>query len=101
MKNALEDLVRATHQALLRSQPQFCSCEKCRDDVMALALNQTRPRYIAGDSLGSALTRVLLEQDQAKAEIAVVVYDSMRRVAANPRHEGETVGGSSAAAGGA
>lgn len=86
MKNALEDLVRSTYESLLARHPEYCTCEKCRDDVLALALNQSRPRYTVGDPLGAALTRVALEQDQTRAEVAVVVFDAMRRVAANPRH---------------
>jgi len=87
MKNALEEVVKSSHEQLLRSHPEFCTCEKCRDDVSTLALNHLRPRYVVGDPLGAAITRVLLEQDQAKTEVTVAVYDAMRRVAANPRHE--------------
>ncbi len=87
MKNALEEVVHLSHEQLLRSHPEFCACEKCRDDVATLALNHLRPRYVVGDPLGAAITRVLLEQDQAKTEITIAVFDAMKKVDANPRHE--------------
>ena len=86
MINALEELVRATHEQLLEKYPQFCACARCRDDVSSFALNQAKPRYVVGDPLGAAVTRVALSQDAAKAEISVLVYDAMRKVAERPRH---------------
>ena len=98
MQNALEEVVRTVHEQLLRSHPEFCACEKCRDDVLTLALNQLKPRYVVGDPLGAAITRVLLEQDQAKTEATIAVFDAMKRVAANPRHApGRVVPGSGSA----
>ena len=87
MKNALEEVVRSSHEQMLRTHAEYCSCEKCKDDVSTLALNHLRPRYVVGDPLGAAITRVLLEQDQAKTEITIAVFDAMRRVAGNPRHD--------------
>ena len=87
MQNALEEVVRSIHDQLLRSHAEFCDCVKCRDDVATLALNHLRPRYVVGDPLGAAITRVLLEQDQAKTEVTIAVFDAMKRVDANPRHE--------------
>lgn len=92
MKNALEELVRTTHEQLLQKYSEFCACARCKDDVTLLALNQARPRYVVGDPLGAAVTRVALSQDSAKAEIAVLVYDAMRKVAERPRHTGANPG---------
>lgn len=86
MINALEDAVRAAYDSLRPSHPEFCSCDRCRDNVITYALNQARPRYIVGDALGSAITRVTLSGDQAQAELAVIVLDAMRRIARKPHH---------------
>lgn len=88
MVNALEETVRTVYASLLKAQPEFCSCERCQDDVITLALNHVKPRYVVGDPLGAAVTRVSLSQDAARAEIAVIVFDAMRRVAESPRHTG-------------
>ena len=93
MKNALEGPLRSLYADLQRSNPQFFACPQCQDDVMALALNNTRPRYVSGNPpLGEVVTGVQLSYDQARAELTVLLYDAMRRVAASPRHDGESGG---------
>jgi competence protein ComFB len=86
MINALEEVIRDVYGSLRESHPDFCTCERCQDDVMTLALNHTRPRYVQADGLGAAVTRVALSTDAARTEITVIVFDAMRRIAANPRH---------------
>ena len=89
MKNALEGAVRSIHRELMKKHPEFCTCERCEDDVMALALNQTKPRYVSENaSIGSIVTGVHLSYDQLRAELTVLVFDAMRRVAKSPRHDG-------------
>jgi competence protein ComFB len=88
MKNALEGAVRSIHRELMKKHPEFCTCERCEDDVMALALNQTKPRYVSENaSMGSIVTGVHLSYDQLRAELTVLVFDAMRRVAKSPRHD--------------
>ena len=86
MKNALEELVLDVYRQLKARHEEFCSCERCHDDVIAQTLNKARPRYIGGSPLGAAVTRVSLSGDQARAEISVLVFEAMRRVNQNPRH---------------
>jgi competence protein ComFB len=88
MKNALEGPLRSIYADLRRKNPQFCDCAQCQDDVLALALNNTKPRYVSGNPpLGEVVTGVQLSLDQARAELTVLLFDAMRRVAASPRHE--------------
>lgn len=94
MLNALEEAVRATYESLRSAEPAFCGCARCRDDVMTLVLNQARPRYVVGDPLGAAVTRVALDRRQMRAELSVIVLDAMRRVAESPHHSREVDGGS-------
>lgn len=86
MINVLEEAVANTYSDLRSREPQFCACAHCQDDVVTMALNKIRPRYVTAMSLGAAVTRVAMEQDAARAEVAVIVFDAMRRVAASPRH---------------
>jgi competence protein ComFB len=88
VQNILEEAVRGTYDSLLATNPHHCGCTKCREDVIALALNQTRARYVVGNALGAALTRVALSGNQMQAELSVLVLDAMRRVDRAPRHQG-------------
>jgi competence protein ComFB len=85
MKSPLERVVRELHANLTELHPEFCSCEQCADDVVALVMNQTRPRYTT-TGLGWAVEAADLETDQVRAELSVLVFDAMHRVAEQPRH---------------
>ena len=85
MKNPLERTVREIHQELCATHTEFCSCVKCADDVAALVMNQTRPRYTT-TGLGWAVENAELSSNQTRAELSVLVYEAMRRVAEEPRH---------------
>lgn len=93
MINALEEVVRNTFRALRERDATYCPCQRCEDDVLTLAMNNVRPRYVGDLPLGAAVTRVALSQDGAKAEIAVVVLEAMRRVAKEPRHDAAAASG--------
>ena len=93
MKNLLEGAVREIYAELRRQNPEMCDCAVCQEDVLAFALNNTRPRYGGGSDTGHALISVDLQKDQTRAAIAVIVLDGMRRVAANPRHAARRASG--------
>jgi competence protein ComFB len=87
VKNVSEKAVRTVYESLRTRHAEFCACPRCQEDVLTLAMNHTRPRYVSGEStLGEVVTGVHLTYDQMRAELTVIVYDAMRRVAANPRH---------------
>lgn len=85
MRSPLERAVRDVHAKLTGTHPQFCACEQCADDVVALVMNQTRPRYTT-TGLGWAVEAADLDTDQVRAELSVLVFDAMHRVAEQPRH---------------
>ena len=85
MRTPLERVVRELHATLVSQHAEFCSCEQCTDDVAAMVMNQTRPRYTT-TGLGWAVEAASLDTDQARAELSVLVFDAMRRVAEQPRH---------------
>jgi competence protein ComFB len=87
MQNMLEGVLRGIRDDVLARHKQYCTCQQCLDDVLALALNHCRPKYVSGNRpMGNALTAVQVALDQSRAELTVVVFDAIRHVAANPRH---------------
>jgi hypothetical protein len=89
MLNILEAAARDAYDEIRSAEPGFCGCQRCRDDVQALVLNQAHPRYVVGDPLGEAVTRAALSRRQLKVELTVIVLEAMRRVAASPHHSRE------------
>ena len=85
MKSPLERTVREIHAKLTETHAEFCSCAQCADDVAAMVMNQTRPRYTT-TGLGWAVENADLDSDQTRAALSVLIFDAMRRVAEQPRH---------------
>ena len=86
MRSPLERVVREVHVKLASRHAAFCSCEQCADDVVALVMNQTKPRYTT-TGLGWAIEAADLDTDQVRAELSVLVFEAMHRVAEQPRHD--------------
>jgi len=87
MQNVLEEVVASLVDELRAPRRDVCACARCRDDVITLALNHVRPRYVsAAPAVGAAVTRVELGRDQTRAQLVVIVLDAIERVANNPRH---------------
>ena len=89
MRNLLEDAVRELHRELVERNAGFCDCPRCTDDVLALVMNHTRPRY-ATSTRGVALSNLDIRGDQTRAELSVLVLEAMRVVAQHPRHTPST-----------
>lgn len=84
-KNYMEDVVVSVYQEFLNSNPDYCRCDLCRADVIALALRQLRGLYAVTDE-GEIFVKVSCEDRQIRADVLVVIIDSARKVAQNPRH---------------
>ena len=93
MANVAEDCLRVRNvneERVLRavghyvdSGMAYCSCAECALDLLALALNQTPPRYVANEVLMDLYgdrDGVLTDTD-----IRQTVLNAATRVASNPR----------------
>jgi competence protein ComFB len=85
MRSPLERAVRDVHAKLTEAHTEFCACEQCADDVVAMVMNQIRPRYTT-TGLGYAVESADLDTDQVRAQLSVLVFEAMNRVAEQPRH---------------
>lgn len=54
---AVKELLPDVLEKYSKNYPGLCTCEKCLEDVMAIALNRLPPRYVSTDK-GSILTQV-------------------------------------------
>jgi competence protein ComFB len=84
LKNHMEDVVAKLTDKYMKDA-DACHCEKCRLDVMALALNELPPAYIVtqrGELFASIDSTYL--QNQVDVEMAVLKAIDMVRE--NPKH---------------
>ena len=85
LKNYMEVIVAAIADRLI---PEFgmCSCEKCRLDVIAHALNQLPPHYVVSEK-GALLASADVLAMQKSTDVLSTVLISIRLVDASPRHD--------------
>ena len=85
-------LVNITEQAVdllidqVMQAEHSCMCQKCRLDVMALALNTLPPKYVATEH-GSTYETFRMSMMQNRVDIYQAIFEAIQHVKAHPRHE--------------
>ncbi|NLM38025.1 MAG: late competence development ComFB family protein [Firmicutes bacterium] len=87
MKNFREDVVLEALDKALQANPSFCRCQKCRQDVILLALSKIKGRY-ASSPVGEIFARVEQSDRQVRTDALLAVMQALEQVAVNPRHDG-------------
>ncbi|MBO8128014.1 MAG: late competence development ComFB family protein [Peptococcaceae bacterium] len=89
LKNYTEVIVAEMLEEVLdelkKRMPDLCTCERCREDIMALALNRLSPRYVVRDE-GEIYTKVNMDQLGGKAEVVTAILHGCEVVKNQPRH---------------
>lgn len=63
----------------------FCPCERCRLDTIALSLNQLPPRYVVTGK-GDSYSRAEMLELQKGVDILSIVINAVKMVRSKPRH---------------
>lgn len=84
--NLMEDLLLEVLDKTLEDIPDFCKCNYCRNDIIALVLNNMQPKYVATDK-GYVYSRAEYLTFQAKTDIVKQITNAVEIVRKNPRHD--------------
>lgn len=84
--NIMEKLVWDNLDVVLKRKAGACSCETCRADIAALALNRLKPKYVA-TSKGEIISKANYLENQVYLTIIVALTEAVEIVTANPRHK--------------
>ncbi|MDI6740823.1 MAG: late competence development ComFB family protein [Candidatus Edwardsbacteria bacterium] len=85
LTNYMEFIVKQELQAVLDTRPDVCQCRTCQLDIMAFALNQLPPHYVASEG-GHIHTMVNISSPQLKTQVLVAIVNAINAVAKHPRH---------------
>ena len=85
LKNYMEVCVSDMLPAVTKFMDN-CKCEKCNMDIMAYALNNLPPKYVATRK-GHLYTKLEVMHSQFDADIITALTNGAKLVANNPRHE--------------
>ena len=83
--NIYEDVVFLLVDEVIASEGG-CTCERCRSDVMAIALNSLKPVYVVSES-GKAYMSNRTQLNQAKVDAYRAVLRAVNMVKQNPCHD--------------
>lgn len=82
--NCKELMVKECVENLLKDS-KGCKCEKCKRDIIALALNNLKPCYVT-TKLGEVMTKIKSTEQQEETNIIVEVTKAIKIVQKNPQH---------------
>ncbi len=83
-RNVMETLVEAKVDRLWANHTG-CTCGLCREDVIALALNNLPPQYVVSHA-GALFVKVAQLENAREVEITRQVATAMKVIGASPRH---------------
>jgi competence protein ComFB len=84
IKNYMEDVVKQLIDEIMKDL-NFCSCDKCRLDILAIALNDLPPKYIVTEK-GELYTKISALRQQFEVDVISALTKAAILVKRNPRH---------------
>jgi competence protein ComFB len=84
IKNYMEDVVKQMIDEVLEDM-NFCSCDKCRMDILAIALNDLPPKYIVTNK-GELFTKINALKQQFEVDVISSLTKAAILVKRKPRH---------------
>ncbi|WJY26140.1 late competence development ComFB family protein [Sporosarcina trichiuri] len=83
----MEDVVRDTLLTYKKSMNLACSCDRCLDDIMALALNDLPPSYVVNNAYSPYVRAQHQADRQGATNIITIIAKSAAKVSGSPRCE--------------
>jgi competence protein ComFB len=85
IKNCMEDIVNNVITTVLDDYKDICKCEKCVDDIKAIALNNLKPLY-AVTSEGMVYSKMKELENQFRIDVINQLINATEMVLKNPKH---------------
>ncbi len=86
LKNLMEEEVKRVVERLLKNRDDICTCDRCKLDIIAITLNNIKPKYVVTEK-GEVFARIDMLNYQYDADIAMEVMKAIKIVKENPNHE--------------
>lgn len=86
LKNMMEEAVEYQLNRLLPTMPNICTCDICRLDMTAYALNRLSPQYVRTDT-GALFQKVHNSSQQAEIGVITAVVSAAKVIGEHPHHD--------------
>ena len=83
-RNLMEDIVLQNLDSVM-SAGGGCTCDSCKSDVVAYALNHLEPHYVATRQ-GRLMVKLQSYELQSRADVIAAISEAAMMVKSNPRH---------------
>lgn len=83
--NAMEPIVSNLFEQYLKTHRLSCDCDKCKLDILLLALNHLQPRYSSSQS-GEAFVKALFMETQLQSDVLMEITKAAAVIEQNPMH---------------
>ena len=84
-RNLMEDIVLQNVDTVMAAEGG-CTCDACKSDVIAYALNQLPPKYVATRK-GEVYSKTFILRNQHYADIMAALAKGAKVVSDHPRHD--------------
>lgn len=85
IKNYMETVVENWLPKILKEYKEICSCERCQEDIKAIALNGLKPHYIATHK-GEVYSKLNELETQFRTDAIREITKAIEIVSKNPKH---------------
>lgn len=85
IKNYMEDLVENQLEDIMKENNCSCFCDRCKADIMAIALNNLPTKYVATEH-DAKYTKLALYESQCSIDVITQITNAIKIVEKNPRH---------------
>jgi len=89
VKNLMEEIVWSNVDRIIDQHKMVCGCERCKYDIVALALNYLPPRYFVSHK-GETYSRVKSLEQQFQVDVVTAVSNAVKIVNSDPHHGKES-----------
>ena len=86
LHNLMEDEVVYTVNKLLKDKEDICTCDRCKLDIAAIALNNLEPKYVVTEK-GSLYGKLDTLDIQFDVDLVKEVTKAIEIVGDKPHHE--------------
>lgn len=83
-RNLMEDIVMQNLDVVIAGAG-CCTCDACKSDVAAYALNHIKPHYVATRQ-GRLMVKLKSCELQSRADVVAAISEAALLVAKSPRH---------------
>ena len=83
--NYMEDIVKDALEGLLSDKDDICKCQKCKMDIIALALNRLPPKYVVSDR-GIVYAKLQEVDIQFRTDVVRELAKAIAHITKNPQH---------------